>query len=150
MQIILYQNTSENNKLEKALTHATELTGTLRNSDTGNIEMPNILINTESIPQYNYAFIPEYNRYYFVEDIRTVRNNLFLFNLSVDSLMSFKDDIKNLVGIADNNENVGTNYLPNNVYKSLVKTKTDIINFQNGLLENGEFILITAGGGVAL
>lgn len=146
MQLILYQNTSENNKLEKTITQVIELSGTLRNSDTGNIESPNILVNADNIPECNYAFIPEYNRYYFVENIRTVRNNLFLFDLSVDSLMSFKDDIKNLVGIVENNENIGSNYLPNNVYKSLVKTKTDIINFPSGLIDNGEFILITAGG----
>ena len=38
------------------------------------------------------------------------------------------------------------NYLPDENLKTNVKTKTDILNFTNGFLESGEFILITAGG----
>ena len=38
------------------------------------------------------------------------------------------------------------NYLVSESWVSKVKTKTDILQFSNGLLDSGEYILITAGG----
>lgn len=61
--------------------------------------------------------------------------------------MSFKEPMKNFQVILDHSEVTGvTNYQSSPVWQALVKTKTDIINFPYGLSENGEFILITAGG----
>ena len=61
-------------------------------------------------------------------------------------LMSFKDQIQNFDVILDHSEDHNTDYAQSNVWQALVKTKTDIISFPYGLSDNGEFILITAGG----
>ena len=61
--------------------------------------------------------------------------------------MSYKDEIKELNAILNDTQDTGlSNYVvsPNGV--KLVKTKTDIMVFPHGLSEQGEFILITAGG----
>ena len=61
--------------------------------------------------------------------------------------MSFKDQIQNFDVILDHSEVFNTtNYASSPVWKTLVKTKTDILNFPYGLSDDGEFILITAGG----
>lgn len=61
--------------------------------------------------------------------------------------MSFKDTINNFDVILNHSEVKGAkDYAQSHVWQSLVKTKTDIITFPSGLSENGEFILITAGG----
>lgn len=145
MEIVLYNNKSEMNKIGKNILNFITLNGTLR--DNTNVINPIILIEVNSISDVNYCYIPEFKRYYFINDINVVRNNLFEIMLSVDVLESYKNNILKLPVILANTQNVGsTNYLPSNVFVRNVKAKTDIINFSGGLNDSGEFILITAGG----
>ena len=145
MDITLYINNSEKNKIGKNITNDFSLSGSLR--DATNIINPVILIELNEISNYNYCYIPNFNRYYFITDITVIRTGLFAISLMVDVLESFKTDIKNLSVILLNTQNVGTNnYLPSPVFRNNVKSKTDIINFPSGLNDSGEFILITAGG----
>ena len=145
MNITLYVNNSEKNKIGKNLTNDFTLSGTLR--DATNIINPVILIELNEIGNYNYCYISEFNRYYFITDITIIRTGLFAISLMVDVLESFKTDIKNLSVILLNTQNVGSNnYLLSQVFRNNVKSKTDILNFPNGLNDSGEFILITAGG----
>lgn len=149
MDLIFYYNSSENNKVDKSLSAAYPLVGTLR--DDCDIINPQILVKADSLSAYNYAYIPEFNRYYFIKEINIYRNELWIVSLSVDVLMSYKNDILELSVILQESEIAGiNNYLSDDrVWFNSVKDKTDIINFPNGLLENGEYILITAGGGSA-
>ena len=145
MNIILYVNNSEKNKIGKNLTNDFSISGTLR--DATNIINPVILIELNEIGNYNYCYISSFNRYYFITDITVIRTGLYAISLMVDVLESFKTDIKNLSVILLNTQNVGTNnYLPSQVFRNNVKSRTDIINFPSGLNDTGEFILITAGG----
>lgn len=145
MNIILYVNNSEKNKIGKNLTNDFSLSGTLR--DATDIINPVILVELNEIANYNYCYISNFKRYYFITDITVIRTGLYAISLSVDVLESFKSDIKNLSVILLNTENVGlNNYLPSQVFRNNVKSKTDILNFPNGLNDSGEFILITAGG----
>lgn len=145
MNITLYVNKSEKNKIGKNLTNDLFISGTLR--DATNIINPIILVELNEISNYNYCYIPNFNRYYFITDITVIRTGLYAISLLVDVLESFKTDIKNLSVILLNTQNSGVNnYLPSPVFRNNVKSKTDIINFPNGLNDSGEFILITAGG----
>ena len=61
--------------------------------------------------------------------------------------MSFKDSLKNVKVILNDSEVEGAdNYLTGEQWVTNVKDTTNIVNFPNGLLDNGEYILITAGG----
>lgn len=145
MNITLYINKSEKNKIGKNLSNDFSLSGALR--DATNIINPVILIELNEIGNYNYCYIPDFNRYYFITDITVIRTGLFAISLMVDVLESFKTSIKNLSVILLNTQNVGSsNYLPSQVFRNNVKSRTDILNFPNGLNDSGEFILITAGG----
>lgn len=145
MDIKLYKNHSEKNKITKTLTGEAEYTGTLR--DETSVINPTVLIHATNLSLYNYAYIPEFHRYYFIRDIVSVRNELWRVSMSVDVLMSFKDDIYDLNVILSDTESTGqSDYYAGDQWRSLVKAKTDIIKFSNGLLDNGEYILITAGG----
>ena len=149
MNITLYKNTSEKICLTKTLTNSLLLTGTLRSDEKTSIKNPVIMIEgTASYIEYNYAYITEFDRYYYIVDIKSVRNGLWEFTFSCDVLMSFKTDILNSYAIVDNSETAKvTNYLASDIWSTLVKDKTDIINFDgSSLLDSGEYILITAGG----
>ena len=145
MELTLYTNNSEKEKIAKTLINPTNYVGSLR--DVTDIINPVILVESVTIGQHNYAYIPQFNRYYFISGISSVRTGLWAVSLQVDVLMSFKNDILNLVVILNNTESNGiNNYLQSDVFLNNVKTRTDIFNFGSGLLDSGEFILITAGG----
>ena len=145
MDIYFYKNNEELFKLNKTLTDPLELSGNLKNECS--IEKPTILIQSDiGINAYNYFYIPDFNRYYFRTAFDVVRTGLFKISGRTDVLMSFKETINDYDVILNHSESKGKDYAPSNVWQTLVKTKTDIIQFPSGLSENGEFILITAGG----
>lgn len=145
MDIFLFRNDSEVNKIGKSLSNEIHLTGSLR--EESNVVTPAILIEIDNPSSYNYAFIPQFSRYYFIKEFVSVRTNLWRIMLESDPLESFKNEIlSNSVIISDTEITGAFNYLSGDVWKSSVKESTDIVQFPNGLLNSGEFILITAGG----
>ena len=59
------------------------------------INNPEIILNrgTSSAPLYNYAYIPEYGKYYFVNNWEWYENRLWKASLTIDTLATYKDDI---------------------------------------------------------
>lgn len=145
MEITLYTNNSEKNKLEKNLANAKEFSGNLR--EESSIVNPSILIQIENPSSFNYAYIPEFKRYYFIIDAVSVRTNIWRLSLHTDVLMSFKDELKATPVILSDTESTGaTNYITGEQWTSTVKTATDIVSFPNTMNISGDYILITAGG----
>lgn len=144
MEIRLYSSSDETNKINKTLTNEIVLNGTLK--DETSVINPIILIEANNLTQYNYCYIPLFKRYYFIKDITVVRNNLFRLFLDIDVLMSYKDEILNLDCIVNKQENNSTPYVNDNsrIYEN--RNFTSIINYRNGFDDDGNFILITAGG----
>lgn len=144
--ISLFKTASENNRVVKVLTDEKQLSGELRNQTS--VLNPSIRIESaDNISSYNYAYISEFGRYYYITDIVSVRTNCWIVSLRCDVLMSYKDEIQGLNVILNNTQETGlSNYLASHNWVNLVKTKTDIKVFPSGLSEQGEFILITAGG----
>lgn len=144
--ISLFKTASENKRVVKALTDEKQLSGELRNQTS--VLNPTIRIeSSDNISTYNYAYISEFGRYYYITDIVSVRTNCWVISLRCDVLMSYKDEIQSMNVILNNTQETGiSNYLASPNWVSSVKTKTDIKVFPSGLSEQGEFILITAGG----
>ena len=109
MQIILYNNSAEKNRVDKTtyLSNALTLNGNLRSNDSGNILSPTIYLemNNDSVPTYNYCYIPSFNRYYFITSIAPARNDYWEVNMKEDVLMSFKNEIKNQTALVARQEN---------------------------------------------
>ena len=144
MQIEFYKNSSEKNKIGKFLSSVLTLNGNLR--DECSITSPSILVEATSLVDYNYCYIPEFKRYYFISDITSVRNNLWRVSLKCDVLESFKKDILNLSCIVDKQQNQNySNNIDDGSYINRADSFVEIANYQNGFNSSGEFILITAG-----
>ena len=144
--ISLFKTASENNRVVKVLTDEKQLSGELRNQTS--VLNPTIRIESaDNISGYNYCYISEFGRYYYITDIVSVRTNCWVVSLRCDVLMSYKDEIQSMNVILNNTQETGlSNYLASPNWVNLVKTKTDIKVFPSGLSEQGEFILISAGG----
>lgn len=146
MNIILGNIADERNKLNKTFTNQTTFSGTLR--EETNIIKPSILLESSSnLSGFNYMYIADFGRYYFIKDIVSVKYNLWRIIGYVDVLMSFKSGIETCPIILSNTEIIASeSYMQGEMWKTLVKSKTDIINFPSGLNSSGEYILITSGG----
>lgn len=145
MVIDLYITGSEKNAIFKNLQNEIELVGSLR--DESSVINPVFILEATNPTAYNYCFIPDFNRYYFITNIESVRTNLWRIHCAVDVLMSYQTQILNLnVIVSDETSPDPETYMNGDVWMNTVRTKTDVINFPSGLLEQGEYILITSGG----
>lgn len=143
MIVNLYNNESPANKISKSVTLLAALEGQLVNET--NVVAPVIRIYNAAFPAFNYAQIPLFDRYYFLRDVRQIRNDVWEISLESDPLMSF--NIGSVSGILVESESGGSDYLEHRHFVRNVKSKTNILTFGSGLLDSGEYILITAGGG---
>lgn len=144
MNITFYKNSSEKEKIGKSLSSGLTLSGNLR--DECSITSPSILVEATSLVDYNYCYIPEFKRYYFISDITSVRNNLWRVSLKCDVLESFKSDILNSSCIVKKQQNQSySNNIDDGSYINRVDNFIEIANYQNGFNADGEFILLTAG-----
>jgi hypothetical protein len=145
MQIKLYYNSSDNRCINKNITNEFSITGTLRASTS--IVNPEITVTSLVPLRYNYCYIPSLKRYYYINNVISVKNGLWKLIMEVDPLMSFKNDIlalKVVVSKQSSSSN-GDEYIDDgSLVTDNLMFKT-IYNFANGFNNQGEYILITAG-----
>ena len=74
--IRLMLNNSASNVADKDFTTIDTLTGVLRNETSVTNPTIRIEANVNDLAECNYFYIPQFHRYYFVTDIRSIRNDL--------------------------------------------------------------------------
>ena len=94
MTVIIYQNLSEGNVVDKNLRELIQVTGTLREGTS--VLNPSIVIESSEVGiiSANYIYIAEWGRYYFVNEILNIRNNVWSFSCHVDVLMTYRNTIR--------------------------------------------------------
>ncbi len=150
MQIDLFTCTAERNRVNKSdfLTNRFTMSGTIKDPTS----TMNIVIEIEKtnpvIYSYNYMYIDEFKRYYFIDDIRTLGLKRWEITASVDVLYSFMVDILTTTAIIDKTENevTGNLYLDDGSFVMDSRKYNEVKEFPSGLNENGSYILICAGG----
>jgi len=94
MELRLYRTDDSVNTINKVLTG--ERVENIRMKATVNLTTPEILLAGNSdLLNYNYAVIQELGRSYFVENVEVVVNGLYSFQLVLDYLETYKDEILN-------------------------------------------------------
>lgn len=153
MTINLYKIISEKNSVKKEteagkLTASYTLSGTLKNNTS--IINPTIRVEVNSgIVNCNYAYIPEFSRYYFIRDIINVSNNIWEISMHCDVLSSFWNEIKTNSVILNRVENASFSspLLTDNRLPLLSSTQTDIIEgsrvYNNSTMKT---LLVVPGG----
>lgn len=143
--IVLQNNTSAKNVVNKTLAAVLSLSGELK--EDCDLSNPKIVIQSQTVPDFNYFTIDTFKRSYYKTALVNIAADLWEISGRVDVLNSFKNYLGNQKAIlSDTRETGGDAYILNDVYMTTVKTKTDIMAFPDGLLDDGEFILVTAGG----
>ena len=144
--ISLRKNTSPVNYVDKNTTESLSVTGSLR--DGTSIIDPVIIFESYSshfLADLNYMYIAEFNRYYFVTNIISLRTNLWQITAHVDVLMSWKAELlANGTGVVKRQENQYNLYLDDGIFKCYQDPLIQCINFPSGFTTQ-EFVLAVAG-----
>lgn len=143
MLLKLYNTNSETNRINKVLTDETEFD--VRLKDKSSVVNPVLLLKSETYISFNYAYIPKFQRYYFVDDISVYPNKMYILTLRCDVLTSFKDDI--LKSYARIVEQTNSNAYYDSNLKSEVRKEVDTymsdVSFD---LTADSMVLVTIGG----
>lgn len=145
MEVIFYYNASDDRVINKTLVGGESFIGTPQNDV--DIMTPVIRFENDGILRFNYAYIPELQRYYTVNSINAFREGIWDVSFSVDVLMSFRGDIMALSVIVDKQtmpEN-GDEYIDDGSLVTDNVMFTRLHEFESGFNDWPEYILITAG-----
>lgn len=113
MVIKLYNNISDPLKVGKTLQNELVINGDLR--DRCDIEHPSIIIEGDTLLNYNYAYIPDFSRYYFfTKPPEAVAANLMRLELTEDYLETYKAEIRTTKAIIKRQERLYNKYLNDN------------------------------------
>ena len=143
-EIHFQQNLSETVALTKSVVPITTLNGTLR--DESSIIAPKILVAADLVQLNgaNYMWIPVLNRYYFIEDMVSVRQGLVEVSARVDVLSTYADYIRQNKGIVFRQEKRWNLYLIDGVLEIYQNPIVTTVNFPRGF-EGQSYVLTLAG-----
>lgn len=103
MDIFFYTSSAEPNSFPKVLGSAIRYQGELRDE----CDILNPVLTIEGLnpdTTFNYCYIPDFKRYYFITESSVVRTGLIEFNLHVDVLQSWSEQILEQSGVILRNE----------------------------------------------
>ncbi len=143
MNVTLYKNTSERERVVKNLTSPVIMSGTLRGECS--VLEPEILVDkSQNLALYNYMYIPDFGRYYYCK-IESVNNRMWRVIGKVDVLMSYASQIKAQTAIVERQENNWDLYLPDEAFRTSQKEQVQTKNFPNKFDNNPHYVLVIAG-----
>ena len=142
MTIKLYNNYSDNNVLDKSITQVgSDITGTLR--EDCSVINPVIAIEGLTDLTVNYAYITEFGRYYFINNI-VCKGKLYELQMHVDVLKTYASGIRGNNAVIARQQNEYNLYLQDGVFKTEAIPHYEIRKFPSGF-SGYEFVLCVAG-----
>lgn len=153
MTVVLYKTSSDYIVVDKVLTDDLNVTGTLRGecsimNPVIQFELPivnDVRMDLSDFLSYNYCYIEDFNRYYYIQNFTVVNNKLVVAILSVDPLMSFADEIRNLNCVIARQENNYNLYINDPKIVSLCKPHIQVIPFDSSFSDTPLNIVCLAG-----
>ena len=139
--IDFYKNQSENKDVVKTLTDKYTITGNAR-SDI-DIMSPVIAVKGNDIISYNYCYIEELKRYYYIVNYVSLAKDIIELHLKIDVLMTYSDDIKASSGLIRKQRDYNPYY---GDIEAENRVTTDKYTFTNPFNKEGNFVIVTMKG----
>lgn len=136
--INFYVNNSPSNMVDKDIEELFNLSGNFRQQV--NILTPTFLIEYDKVPDFNYCYIPSFNRYYFITDITSIRTNVWKISCSVDVLMTYATELREQSALVNRSYSTYNSELIDNLVSF-----NSIIDYE--IVENGVSPLFSTTGG---
>ena len=144
MTVIFYTYNGIKNKINKILSSGLTINDVIIQNDFDITNFDLLIKNSSFNIEYNYCFIPDLNRYYFIENIEKMNGSIYKIRITVDVLKSFSTQIKNINAIITKSENPDDNFV--DCEKSENYT-SEVINLTDNFNHSGNLILVTSLGG---
>lgn len=147
MEINLYENTSENYVVSKNITMKDSMQNCILKDNTS-VENPVILVRANAnISGYNYMYIPDFHRYYYIEEIVSVQNGLWELHGHVDVLQTYGNAIRSQTATCKRQENLFNVYLDDPEFKTYNNADivTKVFTGGTGFTKDMKYILVVAG-----
>lgn len=144
----LYYNSSDKHELNKALTLVASDVACDLKAPVDAVRPVITIAATDAYDRVNYAYIPEFQRYYYATPV--VKNNqIITYELKSDALMSFKGGILSSPAVIARNPWSYDKYIPDNKLPVESRTVKGVIKFPSNHFagNNNTYILTTIGGG---
>lgn len=144
MLMKMYDTKSSNNVINKVLENEHKFD--IKFKDKTDIVNPVVILHSATLILSNYAYIPDFNRYYFVDKIELFPNSVYHITLRCDVLESFKDEILASSGFI-NQQTKNVNKYYNSNYQSEVRKEVDLYKSDVTISTDVKTtILVTIGG----
>ena len=95
MDIELYRCKSPRNKLNKTLEKTVTISANIYEYEQNRNRL-SFRFTVSDVGEFNYIYIPDYNRYYFVESVSLSENGVNVYECECDYLMTYKELINQL------------------------------------------------------
>ena len=95
MDIELYRCKSPKNKLNKTLEKTLTISANIYEYEQNRNRL-SFRFTVSDVGEFNYIYIPDYRRYYFVESVSLSENGMNVYECECDYLMTYKELINNL------------------------------------------------------
>ena len=145
LSVTLYNSTSPVEKIEKTLTAGGTYSCSLK--DTTSVLNPVIIVRTsDPVYNYNYVYIQEFDRYYFINDIKSVNNNVWEISAHVDVLETYKDAILSNTAVIRRQTTLYNTYLNDPEWKTYAYETIAAYKFKTTPFSKAlKYILTVAG-----
>lgn len=145
MTIDFFYNESEDAVVDKVITQKNSLSGSLK--EGADLLNPTIMFSdlpASILQESNYAYIHEFNRYYYITGISNYRDNLWYISFHVDVLYTYKAYIKEQTAVIARQENNWNLYLNDPKFRVYQNPYIVTKAFPSGFTDQ-RFVLIVAG-----
>ena len=146
MTITFYNNESDTIVVSKKITSISSISNAKIINET-DIVNPSIIVSRKFydslILKANYLYIDKLERYYFINNI-SFAESMIVIDCTVDVLMSYKSEIRNITCTVTRNENLKNGYLNDDNYNIQAYKQVVCKMFPNAI-NNDSIILMTAG-----
>lgn len=145
MTIEFYVNQSEKNRLDKTLVSAFNLNGELKEDCSIIDPVIKIVSDVSTMASVNYLYIASFGRYYFINNVISINNDICEVHAHVDVLSTYKDEIRAQRAIVSRQEKKWNLYLNDGVFKTYQNPYIITKAFSSGFTSQ-HFVLSIAGG----
>lgn len=130
MTLKLYNTTSPQRKIYKSLSNETSVTMHLK--DENDVCNPVVLLRyVQNIDRFNYAYIVELGRYYWIDAITEIPGGVTSLHLKVDVLMTYKPELANTTLMIKRKSKGGSTMITDNCLPLYPYKELKTIKFEN-------------------
>lgn len=144
MTVIFYKYDGIKNKINKTLSNGLTINNVVMQNDFDITDFELLIKDGNFNSEYNYCYIQDLGRYYFIESIERMNGTIYKIRVSVDVLKSFSSQIENINAIIIKSENPDNNFVNCEVSENYT---SEVIPLNDNFNHNGNLILVTSLGG---